>query len=73
MIVFNRDRFFSGGRCGVIHAVSFRCALITVSRSALVSTFMGEWDSKNYEPVAEALFYEALSRKQLRQVHDEFL
>jgi len=73
MIIFNRDRFFGGGRCGAIRAASFRCALITVSTSAMVSTFVGEWDSKNYEPVAEAHFPEALSRQQMRQVHDQFL
>jgi len=72
MIVFNRERFFFGGRCGVIHNQSFRSALITDSISAVVLTFSGEWDGKNYNPVAEALLCK-LSRQQVRKIHDVFL
>jgi hypothetical protein len=77
MIIFNNDRFFSGGRCGVIRNASFRCALNTVSDShgsfVVVSSFSGEWDFKNYEPIAEALLDKKFSRKQTRQMHDAFL
>jgi hypothetical protein len=73
MIVSNRERFFAGGRCGVIQNHSFRCALITDRMSALVATFTGEWDSKDHLPVAEALLDEALTPKQVREIHDAFL
>jgi len=73
MIVFNRDRLFRGGRCGVVKNQSFRCALITDSASSIVSTFTGEWDSKNYNPVAEALLDQSLSSKRVRELHDTFL
>ncbi len=36
-------------------------------------TFTGEWDWKKHDPVAEALFFEALPRKQVREIHDAFL
>lgn len=73
MIVFNKERFFSGGRWGVIQNQSFRCALITDRISTAVMTFTGEWDWKNHRPVAEALLSETLTGKQLREIHDVFL
>jgi hypothetical protein len=73
MIVSNKERFFAGGRCGVIQNHSFCCALITDRISAVVATFTGEWDSKNHQPVAEALLDETLPRKRVREIHDAFL
>jgi hypothetical protein len=78
MIVLNKDRFFSGGRWGVVRNSSFRCALNTVCLGrdgsfAVISSFAGEWDYKNYEPMAEALFQAKLSRKQVMEIHDAFL
>jgi hypothetical protein len=78
MIVLNRDRFFRGGRWGVIQNASFRCALNTVhyrgeGSFAVIVSFSGEWDYKNYEPIAEALLKASLSRKQVMQIHDGFL
>ena len=78
MIVLNGDRFFSGGRWGVIQTPSFRCALNTVhiggkGSFALIASFAGEWDYKNYEPIAEALLEASLSRKQVMQIHDRFI
>jgi hypothetical protein len=79
MIVLNRDRFFGGGRLGVIQNTSFQCALNTVYHNsnvgsfALICSFSGEWNYKNYEPVAEALLQTSLSRKQVVQIHDAFL
>jgi hypothetical protein len=78
MIVLNRDRFFSAGRWGVVQTKSFRCALNTIcfgskGSIAMIASFAGEWDYKNYEPIAEALFKASLSRKQVMQIHDEFL
>src|SRR5271165_5444744 len=73
MILYNRERFFGGGRCGVIQNHSFSCALMTDGLSTVVATFTGEWDAKNHQPVAEALLDEALPKKQLREIHDAFL
>jgi len=78
MIVLNKDRFFSGGRWGVVQNSAFRCALNTVRLGnegafAVVSSFAGEWDYKNYEPIAEALLQAQLSRKQVMEIHDTFL
>jgi hypothetical protein len=77
MIVSNKDRFFNGGRCGVIQNASFRCALNTTSDSrgsfVVVSSFSGEWDHKNHQPIAEALLDKKYSRKQAWQMHDAFL
>jgi hypothetical protein len=78
MIVLNKNRFFSGGRWGVIQNASFRCALNTVhdggDRSfTLIASFAGEWDYKNYEPIAEARLKPSLSRKQVMLIHDGFL
>jgi|SRR5215475_1402380 hypothetical protein len=78
MILLNKNRFFSGGRWGVIQNSSFRCALHTVRHGsagpfAVISSFAGEWDYKNYQPVAEARLTYRLSRKELTQTHDAFL
>jgi hypothetical protein len=78
MIILNRDRFFSGGRWGVVQNKSFRCALNTVcfgtkGSFAVIASFAGEWDYQNYEPIAEALLKASLSRKQVMQIHDAFL
>jgi hypothetical protein len=77
MIIFNQNRFFGGGRRGVIQNASFRCALTTVCDSdgscIVVSSFSGEWDDKNHEPVAEALLDKRFSRKQAWQIHDKLL
>jgi hypothetical protein len=78
MILLNRNRFFGGGRVGVIQNSSFRCALNTVRQGvegsiAVISSFAGEWDYKNYQPVAEAHLTSCLSRKQVTQTHDTFL
>jgi hypothetical protein len=77
MIIFNQNRFFGGGRRGIIQNASFRCALTTVSDShgsyVVVSSFSGEWDDKNHEPVAEALLDKKFSRKQAQQIHDKLL
>jgi hypothetical protein len=78
MILLNRNRFFGGGRVGVVQNSSFRCALNTVRHGstgsfAVISSFAGEWDYKNYQPVAEAHLTSWLSRKQVIQTHDTFL
>jgi hypothetical protein len=78
MIILNRDRFFGGGRLGVIATSSFRCAINTVfykgkGSFAVISSFSGEWDYKNYEPVAEGFLRSKLSRGQVRQFHDSFV
>ena len=78
MILLNRNRFFGGGRVGVIQNSSFRCALNTVRQGvegsiAVISSFAGEWDYKNYQPVAEGRLTSWLSRKQVMQTHDTFL
>ena len=78
MIILNKDRFLSGGRWGVIQNPSFRCALNTVHYGkrgsfVVIASFAGEWDYKNYEPVAEALLKASLSRKLVMQIHDGFL
>jgi hypothetical protein len=77
MIISNKDRFFRGGRCGVIQNASFRCALNTVTDShgsyVVVSSFSGEWDHKNHEPIAEAILDNKYSRKEARQTHDALL
>ena len=78
MILLNRNRFFGGGRWGVVQNSSFRCALNTLhcgstESVAVISSFAGEWDYKNYEPIAEALLQTELSRKQVMQVHDAFI
>jgi hypothetical protein len=78
MILLNRTRFFGGGRWGVVQNSSFRCALNTVPYGntgsfAMISSFAGEWDYKNYQPVAEARLTSCLSRTQVMQTHDTFL
>jgi hypothetical protein len=78
MIVLNVDRFFSGGRWGVIQTPSFRCALNTVhiggkGSFAVIASFAGDWDYKNYEPIAEALLKASFSRNQVMQLHNGFL
>jgi len=78
MILLNKNRFFGGGRWGVIQNSSFRCALNTVRHGstgsfAVISSFAGEWDYKNYQPVAEAHITPRLSHKQVLQTHDTFL
>jgi len=78
MILLNRNRFFGGGRWGVLQNSSFRCALNTVSYGstglfAVISSFAGEWDYKNYQPVAEARLTSWLTRTQVTQTHDTFL
>ncbi len=73
MIVFNKERFFTGDSCGVIQNASFHCALVTDRLSAVVSTFAGEWDGNSDHPVAEAVFLEGLPRKQIREIHSMFL
>lgn len=73
MIAFNKERFFTSDCCGVIQNQSFRCALMTDHLSAVVSTFIGEWDRKSDHPVAEAVFHEGLARRQVREIHSMFL
>jgi len=73
MIVSNRERFLRGSRCGVIQNQSFYCELVTDNVSAIVSTFNGKRDSKNYIPVAEAVLDQSLPRNRVQEIHDAFL